>query len=218
MSSFYVWSWRREFCFSESARSVDDSAGHDMGTVTMDVRVDGEGNPILDQFSEEGFVDLIFRITELVHDGRHYRFHATASHRGTIVGMDAVVVCDIQGGFDSNMELVKENVYRQGVRLLRSGTESDRLVQAISELYSSPEPSATMVREEVFTAIALHQGELVMEEQPIKLKIFGRDSEAFDEDAYYESFFNLDLVNGFVFWNEKDPDYRTPLLRALAAR
>lgn len=65
-------------------------------------------------------------------------------------------------------------------------------------------------------AIALHQGALEMENERIKVKIFGKDGEPFDEDAYYESFFNIDLPNGFVFWNEKDPDYRVPLLRALS--
>ena len=52
----------------------------------------------------------------------------------------------------------------------------------------------------------------------VKLKIFGKDGEPFDEAAYYESFFNVDLPNRFVFWNEKDPEYRKPLLRALSAR
>jgi len=33
---------------------------------------------------------------------------------------------------------------------------------------------------------------------------------------YFESFFNRDLASGFVFWNEKDPDYRTPLIRGLS--
>ena len=45
--------------------------------------------------------------------------------------------------------------------------------------------------------------------------LFGKDGEPFDEDVYYESFFNVDLPNGSVYWNEKDPDYREPLLRAL---
>jgi len=56
-----------------------------------------------------------------------------------------------------------------------------------------------------------------LENQLVKLKLFGRDGDAFDEDAYYESVFNVDLRRGYVYWNEKDQDYREPLLRALAA-
>jgi hypothetical protein len=48
------------------------------------------------------------------------------------------------------------------------------------------------------------------------MKLFGRDDEPFIEDDYYESFFNVDLANGLVYWNEKDQEYREPLLRALA--
>ncbi len=115
------------------------------------------------------------------------------------------------------MGLVKESVYRRGVRFLRSGTESDRLISAISELYGSRELPRKMVDEETFTAIALHQGQLDMENEPVRLKIFGKDGEPFDENAYYESFFNVDIPNGFVNWNEKDPDYRKALLEALSS-
>jgi hypothetical protein len=132
--------------------------------------------------------------------------------------MDVVLVKGIQGGFNAKMNLVKKHVYRLGVRFLRSGAESDRLISAIGELYGATSSRKKMVSEETFTAIALHQGRLDMEGETVNLKIFGKDGEPFDEDAYYESYFNVDLPNGFAFWNEKDPDYREPLLRALSAR
>lgn len=184
----------------------------------MDIQTDSKGNPILDQLSEEGFVDLTFRLSNLVDDGRYYHFHLAASHKRRTVGMDVVLVKGIKSGFNSRMDLVKKHVYRMGVRFLRSGVESDRLISAISELYGSRRSPKKMVDEETFTAIALHQGDLDMENECVKLKLFGKDTEPFDEDAYYESFFNVDIANEFVFWNEKDPDYRKPLLRALAAR
>jgi hypothetical protein len=183
----------------------------------MPIQTDRDGNPILDQLSEEGFVDLTFRITEMVDVGGHYRFHLAASQKDSVVGMDVVLVKGINGGFDSNMKLVKSNVYRMGVRFLRSGEDSDRLISAISDLYGIGGFPKKMVAEESFTAIALQQGEIDMESEAFELKLFGRDSEPFDEDAYYESFFNVDLHSGFVYWNEKDPDYRSPLLRALTA-
>jgi hypothetical protein len=183
----------------------------------MDIQLDSEGNPILDQFSVDGFVDLTFRITNLVDDGQHYHLHLAASHARCPVGMDVVVVRGVQGGFNSKMELVKKNVYRKGVRFLRSGVESDQLISAISDLYGFDESPTRMVDEETFTAIALHQGSLDMDSEPVKLKIFGKDGEPFDEGAYYESFFNVDLPNGFVYWNEKDPDYRKALLQAFSS-
>jgi hypothetical protein len=64
----------------------------------------------------------------------------------------------------------------------------------------------------------LHQGEINSEKEPVKIKLFGKDKETNDADDYYESFLYLDLSNSLVFWNEKDQDYREPLVRALSEK
>ena len=115
------------------------------------------------------------------------------------------------------MNLVKEHVYRLGACFTRSGEDSDRLISVIASLYKSKCRPQRMIDKETFTVIALHQGELDMGSQCIKLKLFGRDGEPFEEESYYESFFNIDLANKVVFWNEKDLDYREPLIRGLVA-
>ncbi|MFN7841062.1 MAG: hypothetical protein ACK5YR_21835 [Pirellula sp.] len=184
----------------------------------MDLRLGTNGFPVIDQYSEEGFVDLAFKITMLTDDGSHYRFHLAASHDNSELGLDVILVKGIKSGFDGNMELIGDHVYRLGVCFLRSGIESDRLIAAIGKFYSADNTPQKMVPEESFTAIALHQGELDFENDCVKLKLFGRDGEPVDEDAYYESFFNVDFANRMVYWNEKDPDYRQPLLVALSAK
>ena len=183
----------------------------------MDLQLGSDGNPVIDQFSEDGFVDLTLRIVDLVDDGSHYRFHLAASYDNCEVGLDVILVKGIKSGFDSEMNLKKGRVYQKGVRFMKSGVESDRLVSALGMLYGAEPVPQTMVREETFTIIALHQGDLDFENECVKLKLFGKDGEPFDENAYYESFFNVDLANRVVYWNEKDPDYRQPLLDALAA-
>lgn len=183
----------------------------------MALKLGTNGFPVIDQLSEEGFVDLTLKITMLTDDGNHYRLHLAASHDDSELGLDVILVKGIKSGFDGNMELIKDHVYRLGVRFLRSGVESDRLIAAIGQFYSADDAPQQMVPEESFTAIALHQGELDFENDCVKLKLFGKDGEPFDEDAYYESFFNVDLANRMVYWNEKDPDYRQPLLAALTA-
>jgi hypothetical protein len=182
----------------------------------MEIRVDVNGNPVLDQFSDEGFVDLVFRIRDLKDDGDCYRFRMTACYDEQILAIDVRIVKGIGPGFNENMELVQNNVYRDGVSFFRCGIESDRLIATIAKLYASNVHPLKMIERESYTAIALHQGQIDMESEAIKIKIFGRDSEDDSEDDYYETFFNLDLPNGFVFWNEKDQDYRDPLLRALS--
>ncbi|EHU4841393.1 hypothetical protein KY951_004500 [Vibrio parahaemolyticus] len=73
-----------------------------------------------------------------------------------------------------------------------------------------------MSAEETFTGIALHQDEIDMASDLVKIKLFGKDQDEDLEENYYESFLNLDLKNGFVFWNEKDQEYRKPLIRGLS--
>ncbi len=180
------------------------------------MKTDTYGNPVLDQFSEEGFVDCVFRIVKRSESVRSYRLRLQATYSGEVVGMDVEVAKNIQSGFDAEMSLKKENVYRQGVVFIRTGPESDRLINALAKLYGVQDNKRQMRLEETFTAIALHQEPLQMEQQLVKIKIFGRDGEPFDEQAYYESFLNLDLKEGFVFWNEKDPDYRKPLIQGLS--
>lgn len=182
----------------------------------MDLQVDADGNPILDQMSEEGFVDLTMRISQRADDDTHYRFHLSASHNDRVVGMNVILLKGIQNGFDSEMNLHKDRVYRQAVQFIRSGEESDQLMLAISQLYEAEPQVQRMVECETFTAIALQNDEIDWGSECVKLKLFGKDGEPFVEGDYYESFFHVDLANGWVFWNEKDPDYREPLLKALA--
>ena len=194
----------------------DQSTQRKLRTI-MDLKLGTNGYPVIDQLSEEGFIDLTLKITTLTEDGNHYQFHLSASHDNNELGIDVILTKGIKCGFDDNMDLIKDHVYRLGVRFLRSGIESDRLISAIGQFYGADDTPQKMVSEESFTAIALHQGELDFENECVKLKLFGKDGEPFDEDAYYESFFNVDLSNRMVYWNEKDPDYRQPLLAALAA-
>lgn len=187
------------------------------GPETTELLLGRDGYPILDQLSEEGFVDLTFVILDLVEDEDYYRFNLAASSDNEVVGMGVVVRKGMKAGFNANMDLNQHHVYRKGVRFFRAGERSDRLIAAISRLYGSNDATSQMAGEEQFTAIALHQGEIDMASQPVKLKIFGGDDEPIDEDFYYESYFNVDLPQRLVFWNEKDQDYRVPLLRGMSA-
>jgi hypothetical protein len=182
-----------------------------------EIEVDPQGEPILDQFSADGFVDCTFRIAEIFSDTESHRLRLSAVYRGELVGCTAMVRPRIRGGFDTNMELIRGHVYRRAVQILRVGPESDRLLTALAELYGLPKAPLRMAAAISFTGIALHQDGIDMEMQPITIKLFGCDSdEEIERDEYFESFFILDLPSGFVFWNEKDVDYREALIRGLS--
>lgn len=182
----------------------------------MELRVSRDNLPILDQFSEEGFVDCVFKIERLNSEGDYYAFHMSASFNGERVGVDVRLLKGIKAGFDSKVDLIKNRVYKNGVFFLRSGPESHRLIFAIAHLYGMEKPGLSFIPSESFTAIALHRGEIDLERECVKIKLFGRDTDPDLDANYYESFFNADLPNRLVYWNEKDPGYREPLVRALS--
>ncbi|MCW7755446.1 hypothetical protein OOT00_15830 [Desulfobotulus sp. H1] len=183
----------------------------------MEIEVDEHGFPTLNQFSEDGFVDCVLRITNRQDSQDTYNFDLRASYNGLVLGFGVEIIKGIKGGFDEDMNLIQDHVYIKGIKFYRTGPESDNLITVLASLYGFSDVSAKMTSEERFTGIALHQGEIDMISTPIKMKLFGRDRDDDLEESYNESFFNLDLRNGYVFWNEKDQEYRKPLIRGLSA-
>lgn len=101
----------------------------------MKIKADKWGNPILNQFSQDSFVDCVLKINKLKVTPKFYEFHLSASSDNEILGMDVKVMKEIQGAFDQNMNLIKNHVYQKGVVFNRSGVESDRLIKALQKLY-----------------------------------------------------------------------------------
>ncbi len=180
----------------------------------MELKLDVGGRPLLDQLSEEGFVDCVFKILDLKREQEYFVFRIEAIHDGESVGCTVRMIRGIQASLSDKAELISDRVYANGIVIGRSGDESDRLLMTLAKLYGLRNMPLRMCNSEGFTAIALHQNAVDVEREPVKLKLFGRDGDA---EEYNESYFNVDFVNGFVFWNEKDPGYRVPLIEGLAA-
>ena len=184
----------------------------------LSLRTNQEGLPILDQFSEEGFVDCVFKINNLEEGETYFIFDMKAFYNEKNLSIRVKVNKNIQAGFDQECNVIQGRFYDQGVVFMSTGTESDNLLNVMAKLYGIDLMSIEMTEEESFTAFALHQEEFDIRKDAVKIKIFGRDKEEDSEDEYNESFFNLDLTNGLVFWNEKDQEYRVPLILALTKR
>jgi hypothetical protein len=102
----------------------------------------------------------------------------------------------------------------QGTVTLRSlGPRSDRLIGALQSLYDTHLGLTTMASEIAFTAVSLEGDPADLRGGPLKLKLF---FEGDDEDDYAEIYLNVDMDRARVDLNEKEPEYREPLLRALA--
>ena len=68
---------------------------------------------------------------------------------------------------------IPDHVYYEGVKFLRSGYESDRLIMVLAKRYDLPKKQRRMVNHFSFTAIALHRDDVDMEVEPISIKLFG---------------------------------------------
>jgi hypothetical protein len=121
--------------------------------MAIEIAADSDGLPVLDQFSEEGFVDCTFRISELRTDDATQRALLEASHRGRRVGFRAVIQRAIRAGFDADVQLIREHVCAGAVRFERTGLESDAMVSVLAELYGLEEATGPMAREVAFTGI-----------------------------------------------------------------
>ena len=182
----------------------------------MEISLDQNGNPILNQFSEEGFVDCVFRISSIEESESHYFLKLKASFNDQVVGFNIRLYKHIENGFDAAMNAHKDRFYSKGLEFLSSGSESDLLITVLASLYGLELEQLEMVKEENFTVFALMQESVNFNSEVVRLKLFGKDQEHNDGSEYYESFFNLDLPMGFVFWNEKDQEYRVPLIAGLS--
>ena len=168
------------------------------------------GLPVLDQFSEEGFVDCVFFIGQSGVRGDRLLFELRAECDGDIVGVDVEMVAAPGPGFDAEMQVFSHHVYADGFVVHPVGAASDRFVAALARrfgLATGPRRMAAVS----FNAMVLQQQVVSPEVGSVRLRLWrgdGRD--------YYEGLFTLDLPHGRAFWKEKDTDHREALLRALA--
>jgi len=127
----------------------------------MSVATDYSGNPILEQFGEDGFVDCVFRISDLIESPDFFSFPSFCilrSHRPWDGCSDSEKTS--RPGFDNEMNLVKDHVYREGVSF-HSIRNRERPAHCANcfPLCAAPR-GGEMISKETFTAIALHQGEI----------------------------------------------------------
>jgi hypothetical protein len=178
----------------------------------------GGALPNLTSGTEEGWCDCSFRVENQRRSPSDKQLlRAEAMHQGARVAVDVVL--------DREWEKVclSEDPpiwgWRGIVRLQRSGTDSDALVQSLDALYDVGTGVSRMASEVTFTAISLEGNPGRLQEGRLKLKLFYEPESATEDEAgerYAEVYLNIDLSASRLELAEKDQDYRLPLLQALA--
>lgn len=95
------------------------------------------------------------------------------------------------------------------VTLQSRGQESDRLLRAMQDFYKLDARGVFPV-DVGCQAVALEGNPTDLHAGPLRTKLFFDDGES--EARYAELYFNVDLESGYAALNEKDPEYREPLI------
>jgi hypothetical protein len=176
----------------------------------MPLEIGRTGLPVLDQFSEEGFVDCVFFVGHSGVRGERLLFELRAECDGDIVGLDVDMVAAPGPGFDAEMQVFAHHVYADGFTVHPAGPASDRFMAALARRFGLAGGAPRTMGTASFTAMVLQQQVVSPERGAERLKL-----ECGTGDDHYEGQFTLDIPHGRAFWKEKDTDQRRALLRAL---
>jgi hypothetical protein len=164
--------------------------------------------------SEEGFHDLLLYIER--HDrlpGGEQALRAFGTHRGRRVGLEVVLGSPWKAGtLGKDVPLV---TYQGTVTYRSIGRESDALLQVLDELFGTKVRPRVMAKSTTFTGITLGGDPRDVRKGPIQVKLF---HEGASEADYAELFTNVDIAAGRLEIREKDEEYRSAIVRALAWR
>jgi len=168
--------------------------------------------PEITSETENGFHDLVFRIAEYKHlpdGGKMFQVHGR--HKSQSVGL-MVVLGPTWRSVSLGAGL--PNAFQGTVELRSLGRESDALLNVMDQLYATNQRPAAMKSVTLFTAITLAGDPRDVGRGILKIKLF---FEPAYESGYAELYLNIDSAAGKVYLNEKDADYRTPVIQALRA-
>lgn len=161
----------------------------------------------------EDLRDLLLYVQEhkRLADGTQI-IRASGVHKDKPVAFEVVLSSTWEpGSFSTDLELV---VYLGTVTYRSVGSDSDSFVQVLDGLYDVKLRPTTMRKETLFSGLTLEGDPRDLSKGEVKIKLF---YESNDEDKYAEFYTNIDLASRKLYFNEKDPDYRSPVVRALRA-
>lgn len=169
--------------------------------------------PEITSAAEEDWHDFTFAIRkdDKLPDGSR-ALEARGLYRGREVGVLVVLSASWpEAKFDQK---VPWTAYKGVITYRSLGPASDSFLHIMDELYGTALHPKSMRAETKFTGISLGGKPNELEKEPVKIKVF---YESDDEQRYAELFTNIDLQHRVLQINEKDEEYRKPVVRALTA-
>ena len=159
---------------------------------------------------EEGFVDLDLPLVDFVEPAAGgFRIVARGSFGGEIIGFAATVEPEWRA---DPIEGDRDHFFYWGRVTLQSiGAASDSFVSALAQLYGDPIGTPKMLATIPTEAVGLATDPRKLKSSPAKMKLFFHSGAA---TRYAEVFLNIDRASRVVEVHEKDPEYRSNVVRA----
>lgn len=161
---------------------------------------------------EDGFVDISLSISksETLPDGTR-RFVVKNKLREQRVGFVFELSPHWKAQPTENSDLV---FYWGNANILSVGAESDAFINQVANLYGITGAANKFKIKIPAQVVGLANDPRKMDSMPIKMKFFFNPDA--DENLYSEVFINIDLKKKVLEFNEKDTEYRRPLVRSMA--
>ena len=162
--------------------------------------------------NEDDFVDISLSISkyETLNNGSK-RFTV----KNTLNGQKVSFVLELLPEWDAKpIEDMDAHFYWGFATITSTGSESDAFIRQVAKLYNIQTPVEKFKNSISAQVVGLANDPTEIESSPVKMKFFLNPDA--DENLYSEIFINIDLNTNTLEFNEKDPDYRLPLVRSLA--
>ncbi|WP_445427543.1 hypothetical protein [Alishewanella sp. HL-SH05] len=160
---------------------------------------------------EEGFVDLTFTISN------SKKFESGAHEvvvKGNLKGDQVGFAIELLPSWNPKAIEGTDDAFYWGEAFFKNtGPESDSFIRALALLYGATLADASVPDKVYAQVVGLGCNPGQLEVSACKMKFFF--SPDGDEGLYSEVFINIDLAAKKLEFNEKDNDYRAPLLRSL---
>lgn len=159
-----------------------------------------------------GFSDITLSITDTKTSDSTMIYTALGLYNSDTVGLQISLKKGIKAGI-VNGEM-KNPFVKNGIMLHSIGIKSDKLLNAISNLYGFPNSSLKMIDEfKGSTCANLNQEDVNFNSGEYKFKIFLET-----EEDNSELFVNFDFTNKYILLNEKDQEYRKGIVKYLTKK
>ncbi|PVD50583.1 hypothetical protein DC498_19345 [Terrimonas sp.] len=162
----------------------------------------------------EGFSDIFLTITASSKTDITNIYVGQGLYKNKPVGLKFEINSKLPFGITSDGEInSKSGFVKNGVKFISLGQESDKLINALFDLYNEPTKKTFSRNIISATVFSLNQQDTDFDKNGYyKFKLFFNDD--CDENTYAEMFFNINTAEKIIELHEKDHDYRKPLLKA----